>query len=121
MDDHSHRPCRSRDAFTLIELLVVIGIIGVLVALLIPAVQAARESARRTSCINNLRQIGIALQSYESTHKTLPSGYISSFNSDGTDTGPGWGWAALLLNNIEENTLHARLNFTRPIEDPVNL
>ena len=109
-----------RRAFTLIELLVVIAIIGLLVALLLPAIQAARESARRTQCSNNLRQIGIALQNYEGSSRSLPSGYISQFTSDGTDTGPGWGWAALLLNNLEENNLRGRLNLDRPIEDPAN-
>jgi prepilin-type N-terminal cleavage/methylation domain-containing protein/prepilin-type processing-associated H-X9-DG protein len=109
-----------RRAFTLIELLVVIAVIGLLVALLLPAIQAARESARRTHCSNNLRQIGIALQTYEGSHRSLPSGYISQFTSDGTDTGPGWGWAALLLGNLEENALQSRLNFNLAIEDPVN-
>ena len=111
---------QGRKGFTLIELLVVIAIVGLLVALLLPAVQAARESARRTQCVNDLRQIGIALQSYEGSNRTLPSGYISQFLSDGTDTGPGWGWAAFLLNNLEENNLRGQLILDRPIEDPAN-
>ncbi len=109
-----------RGGFTLIELLVVIAIIGLLVGLLLPAIQAARESARRTSCVNNLRQIGVALQNYESASRSLPSGYISNFTADGTDTGPGWGWAALLLSQLEETAIRGRIDFTRPIEDPAN-
>jgi len=111
---------RTRGGFTLIELLVVIGIIGLLIALLLPAIQAAREASRRSQCANHLRQIGVALQTYESSHRSLPSGYLSQFAADGTDTGPGWGWAALLLNNLEESSLHGLLNFQRPIEDATN-
>jgi prepilin-type N-terminal cleavage/methylation domain-containing protein/prepilin-type processing-associated H-X9-DG protein len=114
-----------RTGFTLIELLVVIAIVGMLVALLVPAVQAARESARRSECSNNLRQIGIALQNYEGSNRSLPSGYISQFTpgtatTPSVDTGPGWGWAALLLNHLEENSLRGLLRLDRPIEDPVN-
>src|ERR1700730_12751901 len=97
----SWRVIRGRRAFTMIEILVVISIIGLLTALLLTAVQAARESARRAQCTNNLKQIGLALHNYEGTHHAFPPGYASNFDASGTDTGPGWGWAAMLLPPME--------------------
>jgi prepilin-type N-terminal cleavage/methylation domain-containing protein/prepilin-type processing-associated H-X9-DG protein len=109
-----------RRAFTLIELLVVISIIGLLIAMLLPAVQAAREAARRAQCIGNLKQIGLALQNYHSSHQAFPPGYVSSFDAAGNDTGPGWGWAALLLSQMEQKPLFDATNFNTPIEAPSN-
>ncbi len=110
----------TRRAFTLIELLVVISIIGILVALLLPAVQPAREAARRTQCVNNLKQLGLALHNYEGMHLSLPPGYMSNFDSQGNDTGPGWGWAAMLLPQFEQTTVFSAANFGLNIEVPAN-
>src|SRR5271168_2657925 len=107
------RPVRG---FTLIELLVVISIIGLLVALLLPAVQTARESARRAQCVNNLKQMGVALHNYEGANRTLPPGYVSAFDATGTDLGPGWGWAAMLLPQIEQANTFAAVNFSLGVE-----
>ena len=113
--------CRPLHGFTLIELLVVIAIIGMLVALLLPAVQAARESARRTQCVNNLKQIGVACLNYHDSFKVLPSGYIASVPySDVVPTTPGWGWASLILPMMEENGIHGLIDFRLPIEHPNN-
>ncbi len=109
-----------RRAFTLVEVLVVIAIIGVLVALLLPAVQAAREAARRSQCTNNLKQIGLALTSYHDACGRLPPGYISKFDASGTDTGPGWGWGAFLLPQIEQAPIYNVIHFDRAIEDASN-
>ena len=90
-----------RFAFTLVELLVVIAIIGVLVALLLPAIQAARESARRMSCTNNLKQIGLACLNYESSKKALPPGSLNSLKVQAS----GLGWTVLILPFIEQGAV----------------
>jgi prepilin-type N-terminal cleavage/methylation domain-containing protein len=97
-------------AFTLIELLVVIAIIAVLLALLVPAVQGVRESAARAQCANNLKQIGLAMHGYHDRNGALPPGYTSKDKADGTDGGPGWGWAAYLLDDLEESNLRRQLD-----------
>jgi prepilin-type N-terminal cleavage/methylation domain-containing protein/prepilin-type processing-associated H-X9-DG protein len=92
--------------FTLIELLVVIAVIAVLVGLLLPAVQAAREAARRARCANNLRQIGVGLQDYHVTHGAFPPGYLGSLADY---TGPHWTWSAYLLPHLEQQPLYQAL------------
>ncbi|MFO0907637.1 MAG: DUF1559 domain-containing protein [Isosphaeraceae bacterium] len=102
--------------FTLIELLVVIAIIGVLVALLLPAVQASREQARRSHCTNNLKQMGLALASYGAMHGGLPPGFVSTWDQfQRREIGPGWGWGAMILPNLEQRVLYDAINFDAPI------
>jgi prepilin-type N-terminal cleavage/methylation domain-containing protein/prepilin-type processing-associated H-X9-DG protein len=113
------RPPHS-EGFTLIELLVVIAIITVLIGLLLPAVQAAREAARRAQCVNNMKQLGLALLNYEQSQNALPPGYVSGFDASGNDTGPGWGWAAMLLPSLEQSAVYNAINFNRAIEVPAN-
>ncbi len=117
------RPTRTPHArgFALIELLVVIAIIGVLVGLLLPAVQAARELARRTQCANNLKQIGLALHNDNDTHGGLPPGYHSVYDVvNQRETGPGWGWASMMLPQLEQRPVFDSINFGLNIEDPAN-
>jgi len=108
----------SRRAFTLVELLVVIAIIGTLVGLLLPAVQSAREAARRSQCTNNLRQTGLALQNYHEARRTLPEGWLC--NPDKSDAhhaeeGVGWGWATRILPYIDENSTAKSIDIKTPI------
>jgi prepilin-type N-terminal cleavage/methylation domain-containing protein len=105
----------SRAAFTLIELLVVIAIIGTLVGLLLPSVQQAREAARRSSCQNNLRQLGIAVQNFENANTYFPpSSWAVSTNSD------PWSGQARMLPYLEGDSLFKKINFSLPYSDPAN-
>jgi prepilin-type N-terminal cleavage/methylation domain-containing protein/prepilin-type processing-associated H-X9-DG protein len=101
--------------FTLVELLVVIAIIGTLVALLLPAVQGARESARKVQCNNNLRNLALACTQYHDSLLSFPSGYMCYIDPMNTAAGTmanseGWGWGALILPYIEQKNLHTPLN-----------
>src|SRR5689334_2532117 len=110
-----------RAGFTLIELLVVIAIIGVLIALLLPAVQAAREAARRTQCANNLMQLSIALQNYQSAHEVLPPGVVDVAGPI-RNVGKGYhfGWVPQVLPYIEEGNVQNHLNFKVGVYHPAN-
>jgi prepilin-type N-terminal cleavage/methylation domain-containing protein/prepilin-type processing-associated H-X9-DG protein len=121
-----NHPSVRRRAFTLIELLVVIAIIGILIALLMPAVQKVREAANLTHCQNNLKQIGLALHHYENVNKTFPPAYTQksgkqsgtaygiSYPDDGWNGLPGWGWGTLILPYLDQNPLYLSLNLNLP-------
>lgn len=102
-----------RVAFTLVELLVVIAIIGVLVALLLPAVQAAREAARSMSCRNNLRQIALAVLNYESSHRCLPASTIVDFRAASTANNGAWGVHGRILQFMEQASLYDRVDINQ--------
>ena len=118
-----------RRGFTLIELLVVIAIIAVLIALLLPAVQQAREAARRSQCMNNLKQIGLALHNYHDTHLAFPPGWIGAnpVTRAHDVNGPnGFGWGTMVLPYLEQNNLYDQFDFRSSIIDdtlgtPTNL
>lgn len=108
-----------RKGFTLVELLVVIAIIGVLVALLLPAVQAAREAARRSSCTNNLRQLGVAAHNFESANKTFPLARAKIFHTQ-ANRNTQWGHLSRILPYVEGSTIHSLIDFTRIPNDSLN-
>jgi prepilin-type N-terminal cleavage/methylation domain-containing protein len=118
----------SRTGFTLVELLVVIAIIGTLVGLLLPAVQSAREAARRTQSLSNLRQIGLALHSFHDAYRYFPAGFKSTItgswaggsNDAVPESGPGWSFFAFILPFMEESSLHGSIRFDLPITDLLN-
>ena len=105
---------RARSAFTLIELLVVIAIIGVLVGFLLPAVQQAREAARRMACTNNLKQLGFAMHGHHDANKKLPAGYVSpgvaAADPSSSETSKGYAWGLFILPYLEEVTVFAAID-----------
>ena len=115
---------RTRKGFTLVELLVVIAIIGILVALLLPAIQMAREAARRSSCSNNLKQIGLGLHMYHDTFNQLPAGWRGYDPASGQPHWfgfPGWGWSASILPYMEQTAIYENsIDFDLPITDTAN-
>jgi len=109
---------RRTSGFTLVELLVVIAIIGILVSLLLPAVQSARESARRAECSNNLKQIGLAIHEYLETVRTFPPGGITEGPCCSTKSRTSW--AISILPNLEQQALYDRYDMNAFNEDPQN-
>src|SRR5690348_12267882 len=97
-----------KHAFTIVELLVVISVIGILVGLLLPAVQAAREAARRVQCANNLHQMGLAVQSYHDTYRRLPAGVVFPNRVL---------WSGQILAQLDQTPLYSSLNFSQPFDD----
>lgn len=126
VDERDPNSSVCRAGFTLVELLVVMAIIGILTSLLLPAVQAAREAARRASCQNNLRQIGIGLHHYHDALSTFPIGALEMRylrNPDGSLMYPGGvqiAWSALLLPYVEQVPLHQMIDFGKGYDSPEN-
>src|SRR5260221_646678 len=120
-----------RFGFTLIELLVVIAIIAVLISMLLPAVQQAREAARRAQCKNNLKQMGLALHNYEGSCRVFPPSCIVNPYQDGSAYGisygdtsrvghPGFAWGVCLLPSLEQTSLYDQFNVNDPCWSPLN-
>lgn len=118
---------RPRGGFALIELLVVMAIIAVMIALLLRAAQAAREASRRVTCLNNLKQLGLALHIYHESARAFPPGYCGSVGLDvgdaesaAADDGPGWAWGGMILPFLEQHQLYNAINFSLTVTDPDN-
>ncbi len=109
-----------RPGFTLIELLVVIAIVGVLASLLLPAVQSAREAARRMQCQNNLRQIGVALHNYHDIHKCFPTSSVGLDNLGGNLGNGFYSWLTMILPQMEQNNLYQSIDFRVGLADRAN-
>src|SRR6187549_1747609 len=114
MRDTAHRHHRKL-AFTILELLVVVAIVGALVAMLLPALMAARESARCMQCKNNLREIGVAIQQHHDAVKKFPEAWRVA-----PDKISGFGWAVDLLPFLEESSVAKTINFKLPVSAPQN-
>jgi prepilin-type N-terminal cleavage/methylation domain-containing protein/prepilin-type processing-associated H-X9-DG protein len=113
-------PWTRRRGFTLIELLVAIAIIAVLIALLLPAVQAAREAARRMQCVNHLKQLGLAIHNYESTNGALPPQQVLSFTGTSVSWKSQWGVTSRVAPYLEQGPLYNAINFSQPASSLVN-
>ena len=118
---------KTREGFTLVELLVVIAIIGILIGMLLPAVQSVREAARRTNCLNNMRQLGISLHNYEGAYQSFPPSrllpsklQIPGGVTEGGGTSSFQSWTTLILPFIEQGNLSDSFNFEQPWFDNAN-
>lgn len=118
MRRHKYRV--SRGAFTLVELLVVIAIIGLLVGLLLPAVHAAREAARRMQCSNNMKQIGLAVQNYHGAHRCVPTTTTGPDTSGGGCGSGFYSWLAMILPFVEQRNLYDQIDFDRSLSTHCN-
>ncbi len=117
----THNRRRWQSGFTLVELLVVIAIIGILIALLLPAIQAAREAARRTQCANNLKQIGLGMHNYLTAKKSFPPGQLEASHFHCTGAGcKDLAWSAFFLPFIEEKAIDDQIKFNLPLAGPEN-
>src|SRR4051812_44985728 len=117
---YSRQRAPGRAAMSLVELLAVMAIIGVLVAMLLPAVQAAREAARRAECQNHLRQIGVALHLFHDTHKHLPVGCTDKRVPRANPNGRQFAWSTDILPHLEEGALWNQINYSAAYDSTVN-